>query len=406
MPVLARGVREDVVLAHGDDVDGRGDGLGLPNERAVGRVEAPDVPVLGSVAGPVVSTQVEPSVGRRDGAAGGHVVVGGRPEDLAGGRIERGGDASRARLPASLGGVAEEGRVIEHAVGQAHARVVAAGPQAGEVLLPHLPARVEVPRPQKRLVVHRVVRVVVGVDPARHLGPVGRRHRIATMDEGLLGPLRCVSAGAKAVDGQVVVQDRRPLAAPARRAGERRFPQELAGGRFEAPQPRLLYPRLGHQEPLLVVDRRGERQVDMGEVAPPEEPAGFLLDGEYLAFGRVGVHPAAPADRQVLERPLVASDPLDGKRGFHPLVVGVGAGEVAVVGEPVVLAVGQFAGERVANLPHPEVFGRQRGLAAGPQHVEVAVFTAEVHPALRHAGRGRDGAAEGGLERPRFALAR
>ena len=94
------------------------------------------------------------------------------------------------------------------------------------------------------------------------------------------------------------------------------------------------------------------------------------------------------------------------KRRLEPLVVGVRAGEVAVVGEPVVLRRPPAAGQRAADLPEFEVLRRQRRLAARPQDVEVAVLAAEVDPAVADARRRRDRAAERRRERPRLALAR
>ena len=93
MAVAADGVGEDELVGDGDDVDGGGDRVGLPDEGAVPGVEAPDVALLGFFVRLVIPAQVEPAVAAGDGAAGGDVVLGGLPEDLAGGGVEAGGDA-------------------------------------------------------------------------------------------------------------------------------------------------------------------------------------------------------------------------------------------------------------------------------------------------------------------------
>ncbi len=146
-------------------------------------------------------------------------------------------------------------------------------------------------------------------------------------------------------------------------------------------------------------------EVHLGEVAAPQEPAGRLFDGENLPLGRVRVHPPPAENRQMLEGPLVAADPAERQRRAQPLIVGIGVGQVAVIGEPVELGPGPRAGQRRADAPQLQVARRERGVAAGAQHVQVAVFAAEEDAAVGHGHRGRDGRLPRGAERPGLALA-
>ena len=80
-----------------------------------------------------------------------------------------------------------------------------------------------------------IVGIVVAVDPAHDLASLGIGHRLPFVHERLFGSLGCVRARAEHVDDEVLVDDRRRLPAPAWRAGEGSFPEELAGVRVQAP---------------------------------------------------------------------------------------------------------------------------------------------------------------------------
>ena len=64
----------------------------------------------------------------------------------------------------------------------------------------------------------------------------------------------------------------------------------------------------------------------------------------------MGVHATATANRQVLERPLVATDPPDLERWLNALVVPVRVGGVAVVGGPVIPRPGEATRQAAADL--------------------------------------------------------
>ncbi len=51
----------------------------------------------------------------------------------------------------------------------------------------------------------------------------------------------------------------------------------------------------------------------------------------------MGIHPAAAADGQMLERPLVSANPLDPQRRLQTLPVGIRTGQVTEIREPVVV---------------------------------------------------------------------
>ena len=78
---------------------------------------------------------------------------------------------------------------------------------------------------------------------------------------------------------------------------------------------------------------------------PPEEPTGVLFDGDDLAFGGVRIKSTAAANREVLDGAFESARPAHTQGRSEALIVGVGAGEVAVVGVPIVLGAGEFAGE-------------------------------------------------------------
>ena len=257
----AQGVGEDELVADRDDVERGGDRVGLPDERAVLRVEAPDEAVLGRLLRLVVAADVEAAVARGERAFGGDVVLVRLPDDVAGLRVEARGQAVVLRRQAAARPlarrVAEERGVEQLAVQEADAAVVAAAAVLREVLLPHHLAGVQVPGPEQRAVVLRVVRVVVGVDPGHDLAAVLRGFRRALERERLLRALAGVLAGAGGVDGEVAVHDRRELPAPARRAGERGLPQQLARGGVEAAHHGLL--DAGLRDEQLAVDDRAAR---------------------------------------------------------------------------------------------------------------------------------------------------
>ena len=77
-----------------------------------------------------------------------------------------------------------------------------------------------------------------------------------------------------------------------------------------------------------------------GPIAPPQESSGLLLYGEDLALGGVGVHSAGATNGDVLESALVPANPLDLERWLYALTVGVCAGQVAKVGEPIIFGIG------------------------------------------------------------------
>ena len=115
------------------------------------------------------------------------------------------------------------------------------------------------------------------------------------------------------------------------------------------------------------------------------------------------VQPAAAADRQVLDGAFQPARPAHAQRRLQALVVGVRAGEVAVVRVPVVLRVGERAGERAADLRDFQILRRQRRLAVRPQHVEVAVLARHIDAAVGDRDRRGDRRAERRRERPRLA---
>ncbi len=69
------------------------------------------------------------------------------------------------------------------------------------------------------------------------------------------------------------------------------------------------------------------------------------------------------------------------------MTVGVCAGQVAVIGEPIVFGIGQSARERASNLPYFKVFCGQRCFALRPQDVQVPILTAEVNSPLADSNR-------------------
>jgi len=88
-----------------------------------------------------------------------------------------------------------------------------------------------------------------------------------------------------------------------------------------------------------------------GPVAPPQESSSFLLYGEDLAFGGVGVHSAGSTNGKMLESALVPANPLDLERWLYALTVGVCAGQVAVIGEPIVFGIGELTRKGTSNFP-------------------------------------------------------
>jgi len=62
-----------------------------------------------------------------------------------------------------------------------------------------------------------------------------------------------------------------------------------------------------------------------------------------LSFGGVGVHPPAAASGEMFDGAFKTSEPFQLKGRFDILLVHVGVGEIAEIGEPIVLAVGEFA---------------------------------------------------------------
>ena len=132
-----------------------------------------------------------------------------------------------------------------------------------------------------------------------------------------------------------------------------------------------------------MINRRGERQINSGPVTTPQEPAGFLFDGDDLPFGRVRVHPAAAADRNVLDRSLDASHPPHLQRRPDALIVGIRAADVSVIRVPVEFRIGEVARECAANLMDVEILRRQFLLRGGripvrAEHVQVPVLAAEI----------------------------
>src|SRR5262249_38405869 len=126
----AKGIGEDELLAHCNDVEGGGDGVGLPDERAVPGVQAPPAPGAGAVAGLVVAAEIEAAITRGKGAFGGDEVFGRQPDDVAGLRVKAGGQAVVVRRQAAASSlarrIAEERGIEQLAVQQAEAAVVTA----------------------------------------------------------------------------------------------------------------------------------------------------------------------------------------------------------------------------------------------------------------------------------------
>src|SRR5262249_40902664 len=143
--------------------------------------------------------------------------------------------------------VAEERGVIQFAVQEADAAVVAAPAVFRKILLPHHLAGLQVPGPEERAVVLRIVGIVVGIDPGHDFFPV-RRLRRAFEGERLLRPLIGILAGTRGIDREFAVYKRWELPAPARRTGEAGLPQQLARGGIEAAHERLLDPGLRNDQ--------------------------------------------------------------------------------------------------------------------------------------------------------------
>ena len=78
----------------------------------------------------------------------------------------------------------------------------------------------------------------------------------------------------------------------------------------------------------------------------------------------VGARTCSDLVAERLCRALQSPCPAHPQRRLQPLVIGVAAGEVAVVGVPVKFVARQRPLERAANFPNSEVLLRQRRLAA------------------------------------------
>ena len=192
------------------------------------------------------------------------------------------------------------------------------------------------------------------------------------------------------------MHDRWKLAAPTRRSSEGCFPLQLAGSRVQATHHRTFDSGLRHQQFAVNVERRGKRQIDVRRVAPPQQPAGVLLDGDDQAFGRVHVEPPAAANRQVFDRSFQPPGPPHSQRRLQSLVVSVGATEVAVIRVPVELFPSQPPGQRTADLPHLQVLCGQTSISTRTENVEIAVLTTNIDFAVRYRDRSGDGSTERG----------
>src|SRR5262245_62577668 len=103
----------------------------------------------------------------------------------------------------------------------------------------------------------------------------------------------------------------------------------------------------------------------------PEHAAGVLLRRDNLAFGRMSIEPTAAADGQVLDGPFQTTGPAHAQWRFEVLGVGIGAGEVTVVGVPVVFGVGQRTGERAADFGNLQIGRRKLSLSARTEDIQV-----------------------------------
>src|SRR5690606_531153 len=95
----------------------------------------------------------------------------------------------RQPAPGPLAGrESEEHRVVQFAVQQADAAVVAAAAVLAEIPFPDDLAGFQVPGPDPRAMILRIERDLVGIDPAHYLAAAGV-DRVAAERERLLGPL-------------------------------------------------------------------------------------------------------------------------------------------------------------------------------------------------------------------------
>ena len=162
--IFAR-VIENEIIGDEDGVERPFDRLRLPDQRAVPCIQATYVAVLRGFVGLVRTAQVQPSVFAGHGAASGHVVLGGRPEHLAGHGVQGGGQALVPRLAPSLCCVAEEGGVVNGIAHQAQSGIVPARAQVREIPAPQLFARLDIPSAHQGLIVSGVAGVVMEVNP-------------------------------------------------------------------------------------------------------------------------------------------------------------------------------------------------------------------------------------------------
>ena len=86
-------IGKDVILANGDDIQSRGHCIGLPDQRTVFRIQAPDKPVLRVFIRTVVSTYINASVAGTERAFGCDIVFVGQPENVPCPGIQAGSDS-------------------------------------------------------------------------------------------------------------------------------------------------------------------------------------------------------------------------------------------------------------------------------------------------------------------------
>ena len=122
----------------------------------------------------------------------------------------------------------------------------------------------------------------------------------------------------------------------------------------------------------------------------------------------MSVHSPATANGKMLDRPFVSTHPFHLKRRPDALIIFICVGEITEAGEPVMLRLRQFTGQRISNLPQFLVFDARPGrcLSFRSQHVQMAVFAAKVDPAIAHSYRSGDWFPVRRPERPHLATTR
>ena len=88
----AERIGKDIILSDRDDIESRRNRVGLPDQRTIFRVEAPDKSVLRVFIGAVVSTDVYASVAGTQRAFGCDIILVRQPDNVPRLRVEAGRD--------------------------------------------------------------------------------------------------------------------------------------------------------------------------------------------------------------------------------------------------------------------------------------------------------------------------